>query len=678
MGPHRRQVLTLLAAGTGALAGCRTLPSRDGTPTEGTPATTATPQPASAVGCPDADTYGATHVVCSQNPPEEGLVFEPTPETASLPTATVDCRLENTLDESFASNFYDWKLHRYKMGTWHFLGPFTVPMPLHGLAPGETHVRRLHVDNSDLSRIRPPAPEATPAGNVMTTGLVGLGPGAYAIGIGSGTEQEGTIYSASFTLKGDPVPLVQPRTVTDTSREGNHVNVEVNSLHDETDRFDLTVHRRANPSAEPHPLIDEVLYLPQFVGFRAAFANLEPGVETVTVRGDDSQMTRNLSSGGTALRFVSYQGATFELQLGAPTDGPVTGEYDLAGGWRAYAADARNSGHRETPLPQRGREAWRFEVSGRIYDGPAVGGDLVFVPSTDGNIYAATAANGEEVWRFPVQGQARVTPAIVGETLYAAGRSGSVYAIDAQAGTEHWTFTGNGEGYALSHPSVKDGTVYIGDTGGTLYAIDAATGQKDWDIDTGDMISSSPAVGPDRIYVGWRAQPENPEDDAKGGLDAISKDGTRSWRIRPGNIDGSPTIVDGTVYAGSENGLLALDPATGDRLWKFDRGAVDSPAVADGIVYVGTRNGNLHAINATSGKEQWSFASQKWADTAPAVGADAIAFSSWDDRVYGVESNDGTERWRVELETPLSDPAIEDGVVYVASNKSLIAIRDER
>jgi outer membrane protein assembly factor BamB len=673
---RRRRLLTLLAAGT-AGAGCRGLPADQTTPTD-EPAATGTPPSAAAVGCPPYERSDPDRVVCSTDPPGDTLVLEPRPGTAELPTATVDCRLENTLDEPFETNFYDWKLHRYADGAWHYLGPYAVPMPLHRLQPGATHVRRLHVDNTDLERVAFPTPAETATeageGSVRTAGRHGLGPGAYAVAIRSSTEGPETMYAAAFTLRGDPVPLVAPATVTDTRRDGDHVEVRVEARHEEPERHDLTVTRTGDPSREPEPLIDEQLYHPRFAGLRAAFAGFEDGVSSVTVRGDDSGISRNLAS-GSAPRTVAYDGATYELRLGGPADGADAGDLDLSGGWRQFAANPRNTGHLDTAAPADPTEAWRFEAAGRLYDGPTVAGDLVLVPSTDGNVYAVTAADGEEVWRFAVRGQARTTPAVADGRVYAAGRDGGVHALDPRTGEPEWTFTG-GEGYVISHPTVADGTVYIGDDAGTLFAIDAATGEERWARDLGDDIASSPAVDDGSVFVGWRGDTRTSGARA-GGLTALSTDGRHQWTLEAGKVDGSPTVADGTVYAGSANGLLAVDATEGDRRWTFERNALSaSPALADGTVYVGTREGNLHALDPSSGESRWYFPTDKWATTAPAVADGLVVCTSWDDHVYGVDAANGTERWAHELATPISGPAVHDGTVYVASNRSLVALRD--
>jgi len=668
----RRKLLSVLAATTGALAGCREAPRTD----DGSADSTPTPEPASAVGCPSYADYDPGRVVCSQDPPEDTLVLEPEPATAELPTATVDCRLENTLDEAFETNFVDWKLHRYEDGEWHYLNPGTVVQPLHQLAPGETHIRRLSVDNTDLARVDPPSTdqETDEQASIRVTGRHGLGPGTYAVAIDSDTEGEDTFYSAVFSLEGDPIPLVEPETVTDTTREGTRVTVTVEPQHEETERHDLTVRRRPNPNREPRTIIDEQLYYYRFVGLRAAFANFEAGVESVRVEGDDSAFTRGLASGGGA-NVVEYEGRTYELVLDAPTEPPTETDYSLDGGWPSFAADARNAGHVEASVPTDPAVAWRFEAAGRIYDPPVVAGDLVFVPSTDGNVYAVTT-EGEELWRFSVQGQARITPAVEDGTVYVAGRNGGVHALDAISGTERWQFGGSDAGFSLSHPTVGDGSVYIGDSEGVLHALDVTTGRRRWQVDANEKIATSPAVDDGTVYVGSRGKSRPDEKTVKGGLDAVSTDGSREWSIRPGQVDGSPTVVDDTVYAGSDSGLLAVDAESGEERWRDGNISMGSPAVADGTVYVGTSDGALRALDAATGERQWKYHAQKWADDQPAVGERSVAFSAWDDHVHGVARDDGSERWTVELENPISAPALADGTVYVASDRSLVALRD--
>ncbi|MDE2680203.1 MAG: PQQ-binding-like beta-propeller repeat protein, partial [Verrucomicrobiota bacterium] len=46
-------------------------------------------------------------------------------------------------------------------------------------------------------------------------------------------------------------------------------------------------------------------------------------------------------------------------------------------------------------------------------------------------------------------------------------------------------------------------TVYVGSQDNKLYAINGKSGDKLWEFETGDLVDSSPAIGPDgTVYVG--------------------------------------------------------------------------------------------------------------------------------------------------------------------------------
>lgn len=87
---------------------------------------------------------------------------------------------------------------------------------------------------------------------------------------------------------------------------------------------------------------------------------------------------------------------------------------------------------------------------------------------------------------------------------------------------------------------------------GKLYAINP-NGTEKWTFETGDVISSSPAIGPDGIiYVGSRNE----------NLYAINPDGTQKWAFKAGDyITSSPAIgADGTIYFGSnDTNLYAIN-----------------------------------------------------------------------------------------------------------------------
>ena len=90
--------------------------------------------------------------------------------------------------------------------------------------------------------------------------------------------------------------------------------------------------------------------------------------------------------------------------------------------------------------------------------------------------------------------------------------------------------------------------------------------------------------------------------------------GRVKWRFKTGAVVeawfSSPTVAEGTVYFGADEGYLyAVEAVTGKEKWRFKTGDViySSPAIAGGVVYVGSHDGHLYAIDAETGQAKWRF-----------------------------------------------------------------------
>lgn len=82
--------------------------------------------------------------------------------------------------------------------------------------------------------------------------------------------------------------------------------------------------------------------------------------------------------------------------------------------------------------------------------------------------------------------------------------------------------------------------------------------------------------------------------------------------------------------------------------WKFaTKGAlVSSPTVADGVVYVGSNDGNLYAVEAESGKLKWKFAAKSRVPSTPAVSGGVVYFGAYDGVFYALDASSGTVKWK--------------------------------
>lgn len=92
------------------------------------------------------------------------------------------------------------------------------------------------------------------------------------------------------------------------------------------------------------------------------------------------------------------------------------------------------------------------------------------------------------------------------------------------------------------------------------------------------------------------------------------------------------------------------------------------PVIADGVVYIGTLRGILHAIDAESGKDRWTFQAGRPILHSAAAASERVIFGAADGIVYAVNAKDGSVAWKVQTESAVwNAPACADGVAYIGS-----------
>ncbi len=236
-----------------------------------------------------------------------------------------------------------------------------------------------------------------------------------------------------------------------------------------------------------------------------------------------------------------------------------------------------------------------------------------------------------------------------------------------------------------------DGTIYFS-TGiylpglggwrpGTLYALNT-DGSFKWSYDVGTSLYS-PALGADdQLYV--------MDKDYK--VYAFSTGGALVWTFdsfeHPAFVkrdmgQRTPAIAaDGTIYVGAD-GLYALDPVNGERLWYFPRSAwgvecIASPVIgSDNTIYVMIGEDSLYAVNP-DGSRQWAFGfdhEDEMSFATPAIDRSGVIYLTSESitagsHIYAV-NRDGTRKWQYAVEDDRfvrASPAIgADGTIYIAT-----------
>lgn len=188
--------------------------------------------------------------------------------------------------------------------------------------------------------------------------------------------------------------------------------------------------------------------------------------------------------------------------------------------------------------------------------------------------------------------------------------------------------------------------------------------------------------------------------DSTGTVSALNAQGDIVWQSsvspssEPMDASGGGLAVDGeTLYVTSAFGALhALETETGNTRWTqdLDASGVAAPTVAGGIVYVGGGDSRAWAINASTGRINWTFSGvpsdQSFAGGAsPAVGRSLAIFPFANGDVQAVFRRGGFNRWNAsvsgtregfavnKISEIAADPVIDNGRVYVGNFSGRIA-----
>ncbi|MGB5353810.1 MAG: outer membrane protein assembly factor BamB [Woeseia sp.] len=113
---------------------------------------------------------------------------------------------------------------------------------------------------------------------------------------------------------------------------------------------------------------------------------------------------------------------------------------------------------------------------------------------------------------------------------------------------------------------------------------------------------------------------------------------------------------DGTrVYAASHDGIVnAIDPKTGNRIWRVKTGIILSagPAVVGDRIVVGGKDGDLIMLSADNGKEVWRRNISGEVLAPPVAKDDQLVVYTIDGKLHVLSTFDGSERWSIEKPLP--------------------------
>ena len=258
----------------------------------------------------------------------------------------------------------------------------------------------------------------------------------------------------------------------------------------------------------------------------------------------------------------------------------------------------------------RDRTAWTFQASGAILASPLIEGETLYVPSGEGVLYALNRFTGAVRWQADIHEELTTQPTAAEGRLFVMSSEQSVTALDPTDGKRLWKFHRDPPGgFTIrgdAQPKAAHGSVFVAFADGTVAALQPENGVARWTRQvsgTGDYLDVDSIAAPEadtRIYAA----------SAKAGivaLDATSGEPAWTYALAGANH----VLVEGArVVGGGRGELVALDRATGTKLWTLELGKdryPTQPVAMNGLIIVAQERGPLLGVDLETGQARGAF-----------------------------------------------------------------------
>ncbi|MTB68528.1 outer membrane protein assembly factor BamB [Providencia sp. wls1943] len=251
-------------------------------------------------------------------------------------------------------------------------------------------------------------------------------------------------------------------------------------------------------------------------------------------------------------------------------------------GSAVYAADRK--GLVKALELESGKELWSVDLSKRtgflsanlsalLSGGLTIYDDKIFIGTERGTVIALNKENGEVLWDVEVAGEALSKPVVSGDMVVIHTSNGQLQALDTATGAIKWTVNMDTPSLSLrgeSAPAVAFGAAIVGGDNGRVSAVLLSQGQLIWQQRI-SQVTSSTEIG------------------------------------RLNDVDMTPVIDDGKVYAIAYNGTLAaLDMRSGQMLWKRDLGSINDMVLSGDNLYLVDQTDRVLSVRKSDGVTLWT------------------------------------------------------------------------
>ncbi len=245
-----------------------------------------------------------------------------------------------------------------------------------------------------------------------------------------------------------------------------------------------------------------------------------------------------------------------------------------------------------------------------VSGGVGVGGGLVLLGTTNGEVIALNIGDGSDAWTANLGSEVLSVPVVRDGSVYTQTIDGRLVALDQQDGTVRWTYDNQVPILTLrgtSSPVVQDDIVYAGFANGKIIALRTQNGEPIWEhrvmlpegrseLDRIVDVDTRPLVSGTAVFIAAY----------QGRVKGLSKrDGRPRWEK---NISSHLDLAEGfgQIYVVDDEDIIsAIDQQTGEVVWtqeSFKRRKLSPPIAFSNYLVVGDEEGYLHVIAQRDGR----------------------------------------------------------------------------
>ncbi|GAA0733813.1 PQQ-binding-like beta-propeller repeat protein [Sphingomonas japonica] len=343
-------------------------------------------------------------------------------------------------------------------------------------------------------------------------------------------------------------------------------------------------------------------------------------------------------------------------------------------------------------------QAWSVTIPGgntrvRLAAPPVVADGKLFVADTEGAVHALSADTGATLWKVDTaKGDGNASARFGGGVSYDGGRVyatnglGDVVALNAADGAEIWRAK---PGAPLrGSPTVALGQVYVITQDNQLFALDAADGKQVWtqsgSIETQGVFGvAAPAVAQGTVVAGFSSGELNAyryENGRTLWADSLSRTSISTSVSSLADIDAEPVIDQGRTYAVGQGGrMVALDIATGQRLWEQNISGISTPWVVGEWIFLVSDDARLMALSRGSGRVRWISQLRRFRDeddkkgpiswTGPVLAGNQLLLVNSLGEIQSVSPTDGTIGSTVDTRQSFTlAPVVANGTLFLLAD----------